>query len=369
MIDEDYLFAYRDYELTQGGDGESKAVRATQSAEQVHGAAGRRVRASRSTSTSGATTTRRPAKSSNVIVENDTDRRWYEREFMRVDWSKNLLPGFYGQTYNLNELLGIWQREPTDLYVQDASAFPDVVAAALRPHGLRRLGDDERRCSEDERDLADDYEQDELYHMSFVTPGDALARPRARARRRDRPADRAQVNWCAEVRYSRRARVQRGRLATCARASCASATRASTSRSTGSTRASSASATSGSSQDVYDRSTGTPDDPAFGATDFLNYNVNRHNIWKQWRDDDGEPLPYDRARRAPDRLVHDARAARAPGAARRSTWSAQWNEVFMETVRQLRGEALPSYPDVDCQTDDPDGYCFCQRGSEHAARR
>ncbi|MCC7540156.1 MAG: zinc-dependent metalloprotease [Deltaproteobacteria bacterium] len=27
----------------------------------------------------------------NVIVENDTDRRWYERRYMRVDWSKNLV--------------------------------------------------------------------------------------------------------------------------------------------------------------------------------------------------------------------------------------------------------------------------------------
>lgn len=28
----------------------------------------------------------------NVIVENTTDRPWYEREFIRVDWSKNLVP-------------------------------------------------------------------------------------------------------------------------------------------------------------------------------------------------------------------------------------------------------------------------------------
>ena len=28
----------------------------------------------------------------NVIVENDSDRPWYEREYMRVDWSENVLP-------------------------------------------------------------------------------------------------------------------------------------------------------------------------------------------------------------------------------------------------------------------------------------
>jgi len=31
----------------------------------------------------------------NVIVENETDRPWYEREFMRVDWSQNLITDAY----------------------------------------------------------------------------------------------------------------------------------------------------------------------------------------------------------------------------------------------------------------------------------
>jgi hypothetical protein len=31
----------------------------------------------------------------NVLVENDTDRPWYEREFMRVDWSQNLISDAY----------------------------------------------------------------------------------------------------------------------------------------------------------------------------------------------------------------------------------------------------------------------------------
>jgi hypothetical protein len=31
----------------------------------------------------------------NVVVENDTDRAWYEREFMRVDWSQNLITSAY----------------------------------------------------------------------------------------------------------------------------------------------------------------------------------------------------------------------------------------------------------------------------------
>src|SRR4029077_20032696 len=91
----------------------------------------------------------------NVIEENDQDQPWYKREFMRVDWSKNLLPGYFGQTQNLNELLGVWKREPADLYVQDASKFP----AAYHPQFQRMTcsGPDDKSCAEGERDFAADY--------------------------------------------------------------------------------------------------------------------------------------------------------------------------------------------------------------------
>ncbi|MCC6525077.1 MAG: zinc-dependent metalloprotease [Polyangiaceae bacterium] len=56
----------------------------------------------------------------NVIVENDTDRPWYEREFFRVDWSKNLVT----TAYDLDALsqLGIYYGitwEPVAYYVSD----------------------------------------------------------------------------------------------------------------------------------------------------------------------------------------------------------------------------------------------------------
>jgi hypothetical protein len=46
----------------------------------------------------------------NVVVENDTDRPWYEREFMRVDWSQNLI----ADAYDLDTLsqLKIFADEP-----------------------------------------------------------------------------------------------------------------------------------------------------------------------------------------------------------------------------------------------------------------
>ncbi len=62
----------------------------------------------------------------NVIVENDTDRPWYEREFFRVDWSENLVTS----AYDLDTLsqLGVYyavEWEPIPYYVSDAT-HPDA---------------------------------------------------------------------------------------------------------------------------------------------------------------------------------------------------------------------------------------------------
>jgi hypothetical protein len=59
---------------------------------------------------------------SNVIVENQSDRPWYEREYMRVDWSKNLNTGSYD--FDMLSLMGInggVQFEPLAFYVNDPS--------------------------------------------------------------------------------------------------------------------------------------------------------------------------------------------------------------------------------------------------------
>lgn len=62
----------------------------------------------------------------NVIVENDTDRAFYEREYFRVDWSKNLVT----TAYELDTLaqLGIYygvEWEPIAYYVSD-DTHPDA---------------------------------------------------------------------------------------------------------------------------------------------------------------------------------------------------------------------------------------------------
>jgi hypothetical protein len=51
---------------------------------------------------------------SNVLVENTTDRAWYERDFIRVDWSKNLVTNF---SFWIEQL----EQEPVGFFVEDAA--------------------------------------------------------------------------------------------------------------------------------------------------------------------------------------------------------------------------------------------------------
>ena len=358
-IEKDFLFAYRDYELTLGGNGLAPGSKASDQSEPDAQALGEPVAAFAIEKHFHVRRGYNPStgEESNVIEENDVDGQWYERPYMRVDWSKNLLPGYFGQTYNLYELLGNWKREPADLYVQDASKFPDAWRPRFDRMGCDGSDDKSEACSDAERDLADDYAKDELYHMSFVTqeilsPGSVPAVDRATG-----TLTGANENWCTSV-YSD--------APTCT--AHASYVRTSFLKKSETRQYEPVNWTDDRfdrfgyfrlGRDGYDRSTGAPDDPALGYTDFLNYGVNRHNIWKRWHDDDEQPIAYrDREVRrivwytTPELPAHLVQPA--------FDVVGQWNEPLMETVRRLRGEAPPSYPEVACQRDDPDGYCHCQ---------
>jgi len=57
---------------------------------------------------------------SNVVVENGSDRPWYQREYMRVDWSRNLNVDSYDfDTLSLIGVFGGIQYEPLSYYVND----------------------------------------------------------------------------------------------------------------------------------------------------------------------------------------------------------------------------------------------------------
>ena len=358
VIDEKTLFAYRDYELVQGGDGEAKGGDAAKDAQERAKKFASPVAAYRIEKHFDIRRAYSPStgEERNVIEENDQDRQWYERKFMRVDWSKNLLPGYFGQTANLYELLGNYTREATDLYVQDVSRFP----SSYRPRFDRmscdgRADKSEDGCPDYERDLAGDYEKDELYHMSFVSqetlsPG-LVPDP-------ENPS--ALINWCAAKLYSDAP----------ACSSVVSYVRTSFLK------------VSEKRQQQYepvnfeddrferfgffrlsaltiDRSNGDPADPAFFETDFRNYSVNRHNIWQTWRDKDDEPIPYEER---DVRQIVWYTTPELPAHLVEPSFDlvSQWNQSFMEMVRRQRSQKLPSYGAVECQTENPDGYCYCE---------
>jgi hypothetical protein len=58
----------------------------------------------------------------NVIVENTTDRPWYERQYFRVDWSKNLVTDAYDfDLFSDGAALDGLQYDPGTYYVEDPS--------------------------------------------------------------------------------------------------------------------------------------------------------------------------------------------------------------------------------------------------------
>jgi hypothetical protein len=364
VIDENTLYAYRDYQLVAGGDGEDKSASGLAKPKPDDTADTRQTSQKMSSLPVAAYKIEKhfdikrayepsTGEQRNVIEENDLDRPWYQRQFMRVDWSKNLLPGYFGQTQDLNELLGLWKREPTDLYVQDASKFPESYRPSFQRMQCDGPKDKSAACTDTERDLAGDYDKGDLYHMSFVSQ-EILSPQQVQD-----PETCAMVNWCTTKVFS-------------------DPTPACTSITTY-VRTSFLKVSDKRQYEPLnyvdkrfdrfgyfrlaaltdDRSTGSPDDPAFGLTDFKNYNVNRHNIWQKWHDDDGKPIPYkDREVRkivwytTPELPAHLVQPS--------FEVVGLWNEIFMSTVRKLRDEPLPVYPDVSCQKDDPDAYCYCE---------
>ena len=155
VIDEKYLFAYRSYELVAGGnpDGRSQDFRGEPLAvfaieDHVD------VRKDYS-STTGETT--------NVTVENTEDQRWFERKFIRVDWSRNLLTQFSANDVQSNELFTAFRRESVPFFVQGGSH--DNLPKSYQPQFVRVREDDSyTRKGEWPADKSD-----VVHYMSFVT--------------------------------------------------------------------------------------------------------------------------------------------------------------------------------------------------------
>lgn len=152
VIDEDYLYAYRSYELVSGGnaDGRDEDYRGQPLAvykieRHVD------VRADYNPVT---------GEKTNVKVEDSADRRWYERRYMYVDWSQNMVSAFYGIQTALH---GYTQYESAPFFFEEGAhgEFP----ASWAPQFVR-IGQDETYRFADEWTPE---ESDTVHYMSFVT--------------------------------------------------------------------------------------------------------------------------------------------------------------------------------------------------------
>jgi hypothetical protein len=155
VIDENFLFAYRSHEVVFG---------AAEEADE-DGYLGQPLAAFR---IEGHVDVRREynpvtGEPQNVISEG-MDRRWYDRQYVRVDWSVNLVTwGLFGAGLDIDGLFGGFRREAVGNFVQEGgdARTPD----SWRPQFVR-IGDDPtyRLAAEWPTEMADT-----VHYMSFVT--------------------------------------------------------------------------------------------------------------------------------------------------------------------------------------------------------
>ena len=72
----------------------------------------------------------------NVIEENAIDRPWYQRRYMHVDWSQNLIDG-YNSIFEVDQWQGRIQSEPVPIYINNPED-PNRPQFAYSMHGTNR---------------------------------------------------------------------------------------------------------------------------------------------------------------------------------------------------------------------------------------
>jgi hypothetical protein len=363
VIDENYLYAFRTYELVDGsnpdaGDpdyiGEPVVAYAIDSHFDIR-------RAYNSTT----------GEEYNILEENTKDRRWYERQFMRVDWSQMTMTPLV-TNINLFEAYtgGILTREPAPLFVQEGTNAANDFPLSYRPmfhtasmefdaiHGQSWCDDPSTPAREG------DFDEGELYFMSFVTqevisPGNVAD-----------PYTGQPINFCLSpysnspycssntmtirhsflkisehhdfegLDYQNRTRQDHfGAFQT--------------------------------AQWIYDGGDPVdPSDPRYGETQYWHRNAVMFNIWQRHHDDDGDLIPY--SERTPRQNMW-VTSPEMPRWLLRPSFAmfAEWNEVYANMFRSVRGDALPardhnnprdwfaqpdpSANDIDCWIGDIDG--------------
>ncbi|MBI5490612.1 MAG: zinc-dependent metalloprotease [Deltaproteobacteria bacterium] len=355
MIDRDYLFAIRSYDYVEGANVETAPLR------------GEPVLAFKILSHFDIRRDYNPTTGEevNVLVENDFDQHWSDRQYMRVDWSENLVMTMDVFTAALYDAVQIYTRDPAPSFVQEGGdstgvQWPDTY----RPRFVRTS------VAEDQQEgvtrVADYGAEGELYYMDFVTqevftPGMV-----------NDPYTGQLVPWCMSVYID--SPICTSSLMTVRNAFLkipperdyeAQEWPDSRFNQFGFWRL---------GRPTYDQSDAVdPTDPHWGMTDFWTQPVSRFNIWQDTRDAAGNLIPEGERDVRP---VYFYTTTEFPLHLLRPAVriAAEWNRYYMKLVRILRGQALPEWddgvPDADGTVDevkwifDPDtgGAYTCSAG-------
>lgn len=166
VIDEDFVFAYRSSEIVPGSSADARSPEfrgQPLAAFAIEGHFDVRQDFSPVTGEPG-----------NVVTENQ-DRRWYDRRFVRVDWSRNLVSfGLFGASLEIEQLFGTFRRESVPLGIEDTGNTD--LPAEWAPQFVR-VGDETPCAATGESDGAcyrfgDEWgadAADTVHYMSFVT--------------------------------------------------------------------------------------------------------------------------------------------------------------------------------------------------------
>jgi len=304
----------------------------------------------------------------NVLSENTTDRQWYDREYVRVDWSKNLVTNFYF-TVDLLELqpiayasedkddadrllIGQLQDDGSWIDVQDPEAHKDLDHGEYIDVVTRVFVQPEEIWVEDWDGTA--YPEPACWYYltsdcqpgvvtirnSFLKVDAAISGDYAplhypdNALARDEAGDPIRVRWNAEG--------NRERLT----GETTSGTKPGSAASGGDGGATDPYSAGGDSSYVrvpwfdafgFFRTERFGFDPDYGEIESARvFQINRWNLWEKSRDESGALLPF--AERGARKIVYYLSPdfpANMRAAAQRAV--DQWDEVLRETMTELTG--------------------------------
>src|SRR5205823_692198 len=109
-VQQNYLIARRSYELVSGSDGKGASPNLNDGVIVAMYPIKKHfdIRYSYDTTT---------GEDRNILVENDTDRLWYERDYIRVDWSQNLVDDPDFEELWISKMFGDAKLAPAQYYV------------------------------------------------------------------------------------------------------------------------------------------------------------------------------------------------------------------------------------------------------------